>query len=343
MGSEPNDHLPGDGPILPANGPILTANGHVVDTSPDALGELESVDAPLHDGGALRDVLHERGYLFFRRLIDPEVVLAARREILLKYAIIGEIDDRFPIDDAIAGDGGGVRTANLRAFSESVRTGASYLAVTEHPSVHAVHRALLGGAVRSFDMRWPRFVRPGEGCGYHCDGPYMNRGTDTSRIVTSWIPLGRVHRHEGALMLLEGSHRNEALSGYLAADADRDGLQWLDADPSAVRSKYGGRWLTTDFEAGDVLCFGMHMLHGALDNRSTVGRCRLSSDSRYQCVDEPADPRWNGASFEGHGGSRVFYPGLGHWNNEDFQDEWKNIDEFGRLRLRPVTAGGSDV
>ena len=51
----------------------------------------------------LRAAMEERGLLFFRELIDPEVVLAARREILLKYAIIGEIDDRQPIGEAIAG------------------------------------------------------------------------------------------------------------------------------------------------------------------------------------------------------------------------------------------------
>ena len=89
----------------------------------------------------------------------------------------------------------------------------------------------------------------------------------------------------------------------------------------------------------------MHTLHGALDNRSPVGRCRLSSDSRYQRVDEPADPRWNGADFEGHGGARVFYPGLGNWNNADFQDEWKDVDDRGRLLLRPGgdAAAGSET
>ena len=51
-------------------------------------------------------------------------------------------------------------------------------------------------------------------------------------------------------------------------------------------------------------------------------------------TDEPADPRWNGSDFEGHGGSRVFYPGLGRWNNADFQDEWKDVDECGRIVLR---------
>lgn len=312
---------------------MLTANGHPVDTSAERFGELEPANAVLDDPAAMRDVMADRGHLFFRQLLDPEIVRAARHEILMKYAIIGEIDDRHPVDDAIAGDGAGVRAANLRAFSESVRTGAAYLRVTDAPEVLAVHEALLDGQVRSFDMRWPRFVRPGEGCGFHCDGPYMNRGT--SRIFSSWIPLGRVDRSEGALILLENSHRSEKLhSGYLAADADRDGLTWLDADPSVVQADYGTRWLTTDFRPGDVLCFGMHMLHGALDNQSPTGRCRLSSDSRYQRIDEPADPRWNGDDFEGHGGRRVFYPGLGQWNNDDFQDEWKDVDEFGRIQLR---------
>jgi len=311
----------------------LTANGHAVDTHPDRFGELIASNHLLGDPPALRAAMAEHGHLFFRRLLDPETVLAARHEVLLKYAILGEIDDRHPVDDAIAGDGAAVPVANLRAFSESVRTGASYRRVTDAPEVLDVHESLLDGDVRSFDMRWPRFVRPGEGCGFHCDGPYMNRGT--SRIFSSWIPLGRVDRHEGALMLLEGSHRSEQLhDGYLRADADRDGLTWLDADPVAVQDHYGARWLTTDFEPGDVLCFGMHTLHGALDNQSTTGRCRLSSDSRYQRTDEPADPRWNGADFEGHGGRRVFYPGLGQWNNDDFQDEWKDIDEMGRLQLR---------
>ncbi len=321
--------------------PVLTANGVAVDTSTERFGELTVANDLLGDESALREAMDERGYLFFRELLDPAVVAAARHEVLLKYAILGEIDDRHPLDDAVAGDAHAVPAANLRAFSESVRTGTRYLAVTDAPEVLAVHTALLGGEVKSFDMRWPRFVRPGEGCGFHCDGPYMNRGT--SRIFSSWIPLGRVHRHEGALMLLEGSHRSQRLhDGYLRTDADRDALTWLDDDPAAVLDSFGARWASADFEPGDVLCFGMHMLHGALDNHSPTGRCRLSSDSRYQRVDEPADPRWNGDHFDGHGGRRVFYPGMGRWNNADFQDEWKHVDERGRLELHRAPGADDD-
>ncbi len=312
----------------------LTANGHPLDRSPRRCGDLEDATSLLGNPDALQDAMAEQGYLFFRRLLDPVLVLDARREVLLKFAILGEIDDRAPLDDAREGDRAGLGKANLRAFSESVRTGHSYLAVTDAQAVLDVHAALLGGPVRSFDFRWPRLARPGEGCGFHCDGPYMARGTPTSRIFTSWIPLGRVRREEGALILLENSHRNAELhEGYLRMDADRDSLTWLGEDPVSVQERFGGRWLSADFEPGDVLCFTMHTLHGALDNRTDQGRCRLSSDTRYQRVDEPADPRWNGTRIEAHGGNRVFYPGLGSWNNVDFEDEWKRIDAHGRLLL----------
>ena len=91
--------------------------------------------------------------------------------------------------------------------------------------------------------------------------------------------------------------------------------------------------MTTDFKAGDVLFFGMHMLHGALDNNSPIKKCRLTSDTRYQLAAEPIDERWNGTNPEAHGYDKVFLPGLGSWNNQEFQDEWKKVDDLGRLVL----------
>jgi ectoine hydroxylase-related dioxygenase (phytanoyl-CoA dioxygenase family) len=319
--------------------PALASNGIALDTSPDAFGELETANSLLGDPDALRARMRDAGYLFFRELLDPEVVLRARREILLKYATVGEIDGiNHPVTDAIQSDHTFIDQVNLRAFTESVRTGMAYEAVVLHPTLLGMLEAILGGAVRPYDFRWPRFVRPGEGCGFHYDGPYMNRGTDT--VFTTWIPLGRVRRHEGALIILEDSHTSDQLlSTYATRDADKEKISWLSTDPVKLQRALGGRWLTTDFEAGDVLCFGMHMLHGALDNRSPERRCRLTSDTRYQRADEPLDERWNGHNPEAHGYDKVFLPGLGRWNNQDFQDEWKPVDALGRLDLdRPDTA-----
>ena len=271
--------------------------------------------------------------VLLRGLLDREKVLAAREELLLKYAILGEVDDRYPIMDGIAGDASGVAAANLRAFTQSLRSGARYESVILDPALIGMVGSLLDGPVRPYDFRWPRLARPGEGCGFHCDGPYMSRGTD--RHLSVWIPLGRIEPHEGALMVLEDSHRSEELAGgYLQMDADRDGLTWLDDDPAKVQERFGARWLTTTFEPGDVLVFGMNVLHGAFDNESETRRCRLSTDSRYLVDGEVADPRWNGVDLNPHGPGRVFYPGLGSWANADFQDEWKYVDEHGRIRLQ---------
>lgn len=312
--------------------PALSSNGVPLKTDPESLGELRDSSGIVADATALRQRMTDDGYLFFRGLIERDTVLAARREILLKYAVIGEIDPEHPVMDAIHCTDNAVALANLRAFSESVRSGDAYERVVLDGGLLGMYERLLDGEVRPYDFRWPRFVRPGEACGFHYDGPYMNRGTE--RVCTSWIPLGDVPRHEGALTILERSHKcDKLLRSYAQADADRDGLEWLSTDPVKLQRQFGGRWLTTDFRAGDVLCFTMHTLHGALDNLSPIGRCRLSSDTRYQRADEPFDERWNGEHIEAHGPGRVFYPGLGNWNNRDFQDEWKRVDHRGRLIL----------
>lgn len=315
------------------SGMRLTANGYAFPTDPALLGELVDSTPLLNEPDALRERFDAEGHLLLRGLVPSDLVLAAREEILTKYAVIGEIDDRQPITHAVAGDGHGVLHANMRAFTESVRTGARYEAVILHEAILDTVGLLLGGQAVPFDFRWPRLVRPGEGCGFHCDGPYMNRATD--KHLSTWIPLGRVEPHESGLVILERSHRNRALlDGYLAMDADRDGLVWLDEDPAVVQAAYGDRWLTTTYEPGDVLVFSMNTLHGAADNASPLGRCRLSTDSRYYLAGETPDPRWNGDQINPHGPGRVFYPGLGRWANADFQDEWKYVDERGRLRIQ---------
>ncbi|MEZ4709416.1 MAG: phytanoyl-CoA dioxygenase family protein [Caldilineaceae bacterium] len=308
----------------------LTSNGIELDVSPDKFGELRASNDILNDTETMRTRMADEGYLFFRELIPRQEVMDARREILLKYAIVGEIDPRQPLMDAIFNEDSVIDKVNLRAFSDSVRSGAAYLNVVLNRNVMGFWQQFLDAPVHCYDMRWPRFVRPGEGCGFHYDGPYMNRGTH--RLYTSWIPLGDVSKEEGALIVLENSHRaDDLLNTYAKKDADKDKLVWLSTDPRKLQERFGGRWLSTDFRAGDVLCFTMHTLHGALDNNSPIGKCRLTSDTRYQPANEVKDERWNGHNFAAHGRNMVFYPGLGRWNNKDFQDEWKQVDEFGRL------------
>lgn len=310
----------------------LYSNGVQMDTSPEAMGELRDSSDALHDPQELRLRMAQDGYVFIRGLFPREEIIAARREILLKYAIIGEIDDwNHPLLDAIESRDSYRMHVNVRALSQSIRKGAHYQRITYHPELIGYYERLLGTAVRYYDFLWPRLVRPGEGCGLHYDAPYMNRGT-IDELFTSWIPLGDISRQEGALIILEGSHLHEELrQNYALRDVDKEPLGWFSTDPVKTQRKWGGRWLTTDFKAGDMLSFGMCTMHGALDNHSPVGRCRLSSDSRYQSAEAEIDHRWIGEEPEAHGYDKVFFPGLGAWGNKDLQDEWKRIDERGRM------------
>jgi len=309
----------------------LYSNGIELDMDDTAFGELEDSSGLLDDTKEIQHRLTDDGYLFLRGFLDLSEIMAAREEILLKYQIIGEVDAEHPLNDAVYSASNALFDINLRAFAHSLRNGVAYKRIVLNDRVLQLHKQLLGGEARAFDFRWPRLARPGEGCGVHCDGPYLTRGT--KHIYSSWIPLGDISKIEGGLMILEnGPKHPDLLKKYLSMDADRNHLEWL-GDPRAVQKKFGTRWLTTDYKAGDVLCFGMGTVHAALDNHSPTRKCRLSSDSRYQLASGALDERWNGPNPEAHGADKVFFPGLGSWNNRDFQDEWKTVDKRGRLVL----------
>ncbi|WP_157958655.1 phytanoyl-CoA dioxygenase family protein [Salinicola sp. CPA57] len=280
----------------------------------------------------------EDGYLFFRRLINREKVLKARREILLKYAIIGEIDGmKNDVMDAILQEQSFIANVNLIAFTESIRRGAAYEDLTEDTRLMGVYEKLLGGPVRTFDFKWPRFVRPGEGTGIHSDNIYVSGGA--KNVWTTWIPIGDVALDEGPIVLLEKSHKFSKLKEYWGKDADKDHVGWLSENPIGVQKAIGGRWLTSAFEAGDILCFDVRLVHASLDNRSPINRCRLTSDTRYQLASDARDNRWYDNKNPHGGQQKVFLPGMARRvGNREFEEEWKPVDELGRLQ-RPSVRG----
>jgi len=313
----------------------LYFNGTKLDTNSDKFGELRESNDIIHDLPALKQRMKDDGYVLLRNFLDRDVVLRAREEILSKYAIVGEIDSiNYPLMDGIYSENTFIDKVNLIAFTESIRSGLAYERVVMNERlVHFFEDWFGRGPVRTFDFKWPRFFRPGEGTGLHCDAPYINRGT--GNLYSTWIPLGDVNREIGTLIVLENSHKLEDLKQtYSYKDADRDKVGWLSTDPLKLQERLGGRWLTTDFQAGDVFIFTMYLVHGGTDNTSPRNQCRLTSDTRYQLSDEALDERWNGENINPHGGSRVFLPGLGKWNNnKEFEEEWKPVDKFGRLEM----------
>lgn len=309
---------------------VVLSRGQELEVTPEAFGELRhsrdlvrpasgEADATRH-AAALRERLVKDGYLYLPGYLDREEVLAARRDICARLAAQGLLDSDRPAIDAVVNPDGAVamttRPASLARQSDALQR------LLYRPDGRMIHfyEALFGEPVRHFDFTWLRVVRPGKGTTSHCDIVFMGRGT--TDLYTSWTPLGDIDHRLGGLIVLEGSHHKDDLKdNYCLTDVDSvcenrfDGA-WTDPegernrpalatggiteDHVALRRRLGGRWLTADFSPGDLLVFGMYLVHASLDNQ-TPDRIRLSSDSRYQRASEPADERWIGSEPPGHG------------------------------------------
>ena len=291
----------------------LTSSGHSLDTTPEAFGELRDSSHFAGDSESLRARMEEDGYLFLRGYFERDDVLAARWEIVRRMANEGVLEPGTdPMDAIIARD----RSSSFRPDLTAENAPLHRLLYGDRMMEFYAH--FFDEPVRHFDFTWLRAMGPGNGTAPHCDVVYMGRGT-REKLLTAWTPLGDASLELGGLMILEGSHlQHERLRHYLERDVDtycangrhavdiesgRKNWEWngaLAKNPVSLRQKLGGRWLTTNFEAGDLLTFTMHTVHASLDN-ATPDRIRFSSDSRYQPASLPADERWIGANPIAHG------------------------------------------
>ena len=245
------------------------------------------------------------GYLYIPGLLDRQQVLSVRQQVLERMSEQGQLAAGTDPADAIPDP------RYEKKFQPDLARGNEALqSVLYSGAMMSFFRNFLGEEVRHFDFTWFRAVPPGAGTASHCDVVYMGRGT--SRLYTAWTPIGDIPLETGGLMILEGSNNHSRLRDtYCKLDVDsyctnRDespdkhqsvsGV--LSDNPVQLRKSLGGRWLTTDFRAGDTLIFSTYTVHASLDNASD--RVRLSSDSRYQPAADAADERWIGEKPIGH-------------------------------------------
>lgn len=267
------------------------------------LQELRDANALLDDPVALRARLDEDGYLLIRGLHDPGAVLAARREILERVAAQGRLDPDAPLMEArIPAEGHGAFFGKTR--NDDIKSAPAYQHLVRSPRLMRFFDQFFGTPSMTFDFQWLRLVGHGDFTGAHLDNVYMGRGTP--RLLTTWTPVGDVGLDQGPLVIGIGSHRAESMrrvrETYGQMDVDRDRVKegWFSRDPFEVADRHGVTWGTTTFRAGDALVFGMYTLHASLTNTSRT--FRLSSDTRYQPANEPADERWVGDQPKGHYG-----------------------------------------
>lgn len=290
--------------------PQLYSYGHPLDMADDKVGLLRDSSDAADDVVELRRRFAEDGYLYMRGYLDRDRVLEARASLTSRLAEAGVLDPAHPHVDAVCKPGSGyVFKPEITNNNPEVQN------LLYGPELIGFYQRFYGEDVRHYDFTWLRAVGPGRGTNPHCDLPYMGRGTH--QHMTCWLPYGDISFELGGLMILEGSHkRMDLLENYVYRDVDSfcenkpadaanaKAGKWtfsgtLSHNPPVLRNKFGGRWVTTEFRAGDFLTFGMFLVHASLDNR-TENRLRISSDSRYQRASEPIDERWVGANPPGH-------------------------------------------
>ena len=276
----------------------LTSRGYALDLHRESFGELLRSDALVSDPAGLRERFAQEGYLYVPGFFPREDVQTARTEFLRRINAHGGLDPAHSMEDAVASDQRLAPRSTLLHENKAVQN------VIFSQRLRKFYERLLQGECRHYDHIWTRVVGPGRGTPPHCDLVYMGRGTPD--VMTAWIPYGDVSLKLGGLMILEKSHlQQDRLRKYLETDVDtfcanrgpyKHKHGHLSANPVSLREKLGGRWLTTSFQMGDLLTFGMKTVHGSIDNGTKS--YRLSTDTRYQLAREPIDPRWIGENTE---------------------------------------------
>jgi len=287
----------------------------------DRLPELRVANDIRDDADELRRRLDEDGYLFFRRLLDPDRLLDLRREMLTVMQAGGWIvDGTDPVD--------GIANLDARCTEGDLGYTDVYHEVYKLQSFHEIAhcRAVMDLLEQIRDCRmmpqpqkvarlwFPQFTdhtTPTHQDFVHFQGCHDN--------LTCWSPVGDCPRELGGLAVLGGSHKvNRVLDHHFSLGAGS-----LHVDP-AIHDELNDNWLTTDYQAGDTLIFPFLTIHKALPNLTT-DRLRVSLDNRYQRIGDPIAEHMllphlssmNPLSWE-----TVYRD----WDSQEFQYYWKPFD-----------------
>jgi hypothetical protein len=292
--------------------PSLYYQGRQLITAPTHYGILRDSRGLLGDADKLRARMEEDGYLYLPAMLDRDAVMDARRSILLKLQAEGALHPDHPLESGIIAPGVHFTFRADLANGNPVIHQLLYSGV-----IMDFMSEFLGGPVLHYDYTWLRAKVPGPNTATtpHCDIVFMNRGT--KQLYTVWTPLDDIPYELGGLIVLENSHfQRDHLGEYWEFDVDtycidekndeaHERWAWgkgggsYSKDAIGVRQEIGGRWLSSEYKAGDLLIFSMFTLHASLDN--CTDRVRLSTDSRYQLASEAVDERWIGENPIAHG------------------------------------------
>ena len=279
--------------------------------------ELADSNPLLSNLDALHRKMREDGYLFIRGFHLREHAEKAACWTLQAIAQSGGLKPDTPVEKGIIGE-------TNQSFSFFRQTEVAHakpiLDVVDSQRTMQFYKAFLGGPIITFDKRWLRCMAKGGHNHFHYDSVYVGRGTQNR--YTMWSALTDIGLENGPLVICLGSHQHNRLKfTYGATDTDRDLTEAVfSTDPREMVEKFGFKLATTHFQPGDVIIFGLYMMHSSAPNRSN--RYRISIDTRYQLAGAEKDNRFFFRE-DGTWLGNYYNKGVSYRPIEELRREWR--------------------
>ena len=284
----------------------------------ESLKELRVSNDAMNDPEELRHRISEEGYLFFKKLQDPDKLWALRREMLTTMQEGGWIVAGTDPMDGIA-DIAMQCTEGDPEYTDVYH--AVYKLQAFHRSGHwsevvdmvekIIGREVLPHPQKIARLWFPKYTA--HTTPIHQDFVHFQGNFQT---YTCWAPVGDCPIELGGLAVLPGSHKvNKVMEHHFSLGA---GSLCVNED------ELSGEWHSTNYEVGDTLIFPALTIHKALPNL-TEDRLRVSLDNRYQAVDDPIaehmlEPHLN--IFNSLQWEDVYR----NWESDDLKYYWKDRD-----------------
>ena len=285
---------------------------------PTELKEFKVSNDAFDDAEELRRRIDEEGYLFFKRLQDPDKLRELRLEMLEPIRAGGWIIDGTELTDGRV-DASKSCTEGDREYRDvykEVYRIESFHHAGHWPEVIDMMGKIMGEEVFAHPMKiarlwFPQFTdhtTPAHQDFVHFQGSY--------ETYTCWAPVGDCPIELGGLAVLPGSHKKDSVydhhfslgAGGLSVDSD----------------EVGGEWHSTNYEIGDSLIFPSLTVHKALPNL-TEDRLRISLDNRYAVLGSSISEHMLRPHYDiaNDGEWEQVYR---DWKSKELQFYWKDLD-----------------
>ena len=283
------------------------------------LGELKETNLKNATDEKLRQSLNDNGYLFLKNVIKKNDITKARNDIFEKLKNVDELED--PFTEGIWS--GRSRRDELHkdrgVYWEDVSNTESLRKITNGNNLKNVFSRIFGISSIGFDFIFLRAVSGGKFTHMHCDAGFFTR--KTQKVLTCWLVFTDITMDKGPLFIIEGSHKfSDIKTKYKGFDVDihKHMKATIDTNPITFAQERNTKILTTQFNPGDVLIFGMYTVHGTFENYANDKKIRLTCDIRFQPNNELRDPRYFGPNPTGTTGA-----GYGELNSaRPLNEDW---------------------